>query len=478
MFVGREQELATLHGVLDGILTGSAASQPGRCILMRGRRRIGKSMLAEEFTRRASVPTLFYTASGDTPEVELSQLLEEVASSTLPHRAAFTETTPATWHAALQLLVDAIPDDIPSVVIFDEVPYLMEQVPAFEGHLQRVWDRFLSRKPVLLLLIGSDLSMMEALNSYERPFYQRGSEMIVGPLNPAEVGEMLGLDAAAAFDAVSITGGLPLVCSEWPRGLGVWGYLAQALEDPLSALLVSGERAMAAEFPTAAQARDVFTAIGHGERTYSNIARAAGGITHASLSRSLEVLGKKRLVVSELPISVRPSKERRYRIADPYLRFWLSFLRPHMDLIERRRGDLLLTRVKESWTSWRGNAIEPLIRDALWRLLPDGQLPISPSAIGAYWNRGNTVEVDIVGADRAPIARELLFLGSIKWREKAPFDARDLAALQRHRVALTDSPVPLIAVSHSGVTAVGADASYGPEDLIAAWTRTRRSLTA
>lgn len=53
---------------------------------------------------------------------------------------------------------------------------------------------------------------------------------------------------------------------------------------------ISGERAMAAEFPTAAQARDVFTAIGHGERTYSNIARAAGGITHASLSRSLEVL--------------------------------------------------------------------------------------------------------------------------------------------------------------------------------------------
>ncbi|MGH3544346.1 MAG: ATP-binding protein [Mycobacteriales bacterium] len=471
MFTGREQELAALHGVLEGIRGNVGAPQPGWCILMRGRRRIGKSMLAEEFSRRADVPTLFYTASGDTPEAELAQLLDDVAASTLPHRAAFTESTPATWHAALQLLADAVPEDTPSVVILDELPYLMQGVPAFEGHLQRVWDRFLSRKPVLLLLIGSDLSMMEALNSYERPFHQRGSEMVVGPLNPAEVGQMLGLDAASAFDAAVITGGLPLVCSQWPYGWGVWKYLAGALEDPLSALLVSGERAMAAEFPAAAQARRVLTAIGHGERTYSSIARAAGGITHASLSRSLEILVEKRLVVGELPISVRPSKERRYRIADPYLRFWLSFLLPHMDLIERRRGDLLLARVKKSWTSWRGSAVEPLIRDALWRLLPDEQLPISPSAVGAYWNRSNTIEVDIVGADRAPIADELFFLGSIKWREKAAFDARDLAALQRHRAALTDAPTPLIAVSRSGVTATGVDAVYGPEDLIEAWAR-------
>ncbi|WP_227998411.1 hypothetical protein [Nocardia australiensis] len=64
----------------------------------------------------------------------------------------------------------------------------------------------LETKPVL---IGSDLSMMEALNSYGRPFHQRGREMVLGPLNPAEVGEMLGLDPAASFDVALITGGIP-----------------------------------------------------------------------------------------------------------------------------------------------------------------------------------------------------------------------------------------------------------------------------
>jgi hypothetical protein len=90
------------------------------------------------------------------------------------------------------------------VLVIDEVPYLMDVDGAFEGMLQRAWDRVLETKPVLLVLIGSDLSKMEALNSYGRPFHQRGREMVLGPLNPAEVGRMLGLDPAEAFDAALV----------------------------------------------------------------------------------------------------------------------------------------------------------------------------------------------------------------------------------------------------------------------------------
>jgi hypothetical protein len=48
-------------------------------------------------------------------------------------------------------------------------------------------------------------------------------------------------------------------------------------------------------------------------------------------------------------------------------------------------------------------------------------------AVSSYWTPTNDVEIDIVGADRAPIARELLFVGSIKWLEQSPFDDHDLA---------------------------------------------------
>ena len=292
----------------------------------------------------------------------------------------------------------------------------MDRIDAFEGMLQRAWDRLLSRKPVLLLLVGSDLSMMEALNGYDRPFHQRGREMVVGPLNPADIGEMLDLSPAAAFDAALITGGLPLICAEWRAGADVWEFLRDSLDNPISALLVSAERSLAAEFPPQAMSREVLRAIGSGERTFTNIARAAGGIAHTTLTRATDVLTEKRVVAAELPLSLRPSKERRYRVADPYLRFWLAFLDPHMAEIERMRGDLTLARIKEQWTSWRGRAIEPLVRESLARLLPDGLLPAAP-AIGGYWTRSNDVEIDLVGADRQPVAKQLLFLGSVKWLE-------------------------------------------------------------
>lgn len=469
-FVGRERELRLLDDLLAGLRSTLGDSRPGRCLLIRGRRRIGKSSLVEAFVDRAAVPSVFFTASGASTDIELEALTEAVGSSTLPDRAVFQDATPGNWSAALRQLAGILPDDRPSVVVIDEVPYLVDRVDAFEGILQRAWDRELGRKPVLLILVGSDLSMMEALSSYGRPFHQRGQEMVLGPLNPAEVSEMLQLEPADAFDAALVTGGLPLICAAWPRGADLWQFLAAELANPVSPLLVSAERSLAAEFPDAAMAGVVLAAIGSGERTFTNIARAAGGISHTTLTRATEVLVRKRMVAAELPVSTRPSKERRYRVTDPYLRFWLTFVGPHLAEIERLRGDLTLARVKAHWTTWRGRVVEPLLRESLARLLPDGPLPAAP-VVGSYWTRSNSVEIDVVGADREPLARELLFLGSVKWLENAAFDDHDLLALQRHRAAVTDDAVPLVAISRTGVRTARVDASYDPERLLGAWRR-------
>src|SRR5205807_2111815 len=123
--------------------------------------------------------------------------------------------------------------------------------------------RLLSKRPVLLILVGSDLAMMEALNSHGRAFFQRGTEMVVPALSPAETGEIVRASSAAdAFDAFLITGGLPLVCADWPKGRTMWRYLKDALAEPTSAIIVSAERALAAEFPGEAQARIVINQIG------------------------------------------------------------------------------------------------------------------------------------------------------------------------------------------------------------------------
>ncbi|MFC7546381.1 ATP-binding protein [Plantactinospora sp. GCM10030261] len=467
-FVGRERELNTLDELFRTVASQAGSARPGQCLLIRGRRRIGKSSLVEEFVDRSGAPSVFFTAAGASADAELTALRDAIGMSSLPDRDVFTDAVPGNWSAAFRQLAGILPDDQPSIVVIDEVPYLMDRVDAFEGVLQRAWDRELSRRPVLLVLIGSDLSMMESLGSYGRPFHQRGQELVLGPLNPAEVAEMLALNPAEAFDATLVTGGLPLHCAAWRQGDDLWKFLENQLTNPVSALLVSAERSLAAEFPGSANAREVLSAIGTGERTFTNIARAAGGIAHTSLTRSLDVLLAKRIVAAELPLWTRPSKDRRYRVTDPYLRFWLRFIGPYLPEIERLRGDLTVRRIRTGWTAWRGRAIEPLLRESLARLLPDEALPAAP-AVGSYWNRSNTVEIDIVGADREPIAREVHFLGSIKWLERSPFDNHDLAALQGHRASLTDEPLPLVAVSRNGSTATGLAASYDAADLLTAW---------
>src|SRR5215468_267044 len=331
-FIGRDRELAMLDRALGRVRAGGRAGRPGRAILMRGRRRVGKSRLAEEFIERAGRPYLFFTASAQPGiEADLRLFAEAGASSDLPGAGVFRDQTPGSWDAALRLLAAALPQDQPSVVVLDEMPYLIANDPGFEGSLQKVFDRELSRLPVLLLCIGSDLAMMEALDDYGRPFHQRATEMVVPPLSPVDVATMLKLPPADAFDAYLITGGLPLILDEWPSGASLTGYLGEAVVDPTSALLVNAERALAAEFPVEAQARLVLGAIGSGERTYSMIGRAAGGLPQASLSRALQLLTTKRLVDAMVPLSTVPSRETRYVVTDPYLRFWLTFLGPYLD---------------------------------------------------------------------------------------------------------------------------------------------------
>lgn len=131
-------------------------------------------------------------------------------------------------------------------------------------------------------------------------------------------------------------------------------------------------------------------------------------------------------------------------------------------------GDPTLSRIEERWTSRRVRAIEPLVRESLARLLPDGLRPAAP-AIRGYRTRSNDVEIDLVGADRQPVARRSLFLGSGERPESSAFDGHDLAALRKHRAAITDEPVPLVAVSRNGIScSSGLQTAYGPGKLLSA----------
>lgn len=474
-FQGRSADLGILGDQLRAVVAGSGATR-GRAVIMTGRRRVGKSRLVQEFCDRSGVPyVLFQATRGRNPVAERAEFTALLAQSGLPGADAVAGLQAGDWNQALRALALALPDDAPAIVVIDEVPWLVEQDREFEGALQTVWDRHLSSKPVLLILVGSDLSMMEALQSYGRPFFGRAAKMTVNPLHLADVQALTGLPAADAIDALLVTGGFPEVVQAWGEGMRFADFLRQELANPLSPLLMAGELSMLGEFPDASVSRAVLAAVGSGERTFSLIAKEAGGagpLASGTLSPILNTLLDKRVLAADSPLSTKAdTKNKRYRVADPYLRFWLSFLERGIPMVERGRGDLVLKRIERSWTSWRGRAIEPLVRACLLRLLPDEQWP-DTEVVGGWWNRQNNPEIDLVGADREPVARSVSFLGSIKWLENQRFDRRDYDALVRDMLAVpgVGEQTPLVAVSRAGVSDDLPLASHwGPEDLLRAW---------
>ena len=467
-FVGRDGELARLRSRLEA----ARSSGTGAMVALRGRRRVGKSRLVEEFARQAGVPYVFYTAVQGTSESELARFAEAIAESDAPSAAAVRAgAVPTTWEGALELAAQGATRDRPVIIVIDELPYLIERDPSIEAVLQKVWDRALERAPVVVILIGSDEAMMAALSAQGRPLYDRAREMVVLPLTIADLGRLLGLAGADAFDAYAVIGGFPVLALEWGTGRSRADYLADALNDPTSFLVVSAERALAAEFPAHAQARAVLSTIGHGVRAHSKI-QSTSGLAGSALERALESLSAKGVVERLTPYSTRAaSSSPHYVVADPYLRFWLRFINDKLDRIERGRGQLLVDEVERGWSAFRGRAIEPLVRASLVRLLPDSERFGSAEFVGSFWNRPGTVEVDLVGGDRDGVARVVSFVGSIKWRESGAFDSHDADALSGNRASVPGAHgARLVGVSRAGFEPdVRLDVRVTPEELVGAW---------
>lgn len=447
----------------------------GRLLTVRGRRRVGKSWLVEEFVERSKAPHVFGAASRQTQDRELARFADRVARSSLPSASAAVGVTFDGWEAALVLAATAAEQAQPSIIVVDEFPYLLEaNRDAVEGAVQAAWDRVLSRAPVLLILVGSDLAMMRSLDEYGRPLHGRPSRaLVLDPLAPPEVGQLLKLSAADALDAYLVVGGFPEIARSWQPGQDLKTFLASALADESSPLVATGRRILESEFPSETQARSILSVIGAGSRTYTAIANETG-IRSTNLNDPLKTLiDRKRIVEARLPLAATSSKDRRYEIGDPYLRFYLRFIDPNITDIERRRSRLVTPLIWRDWPTYRGRAIQPLVREAIGQLLPDDRVPGAPY-VGGYWTRQNEPEIDLIGADRQDPPAKVAFIGSIKWRDdRRPFgwpDVNDVRAKGASVAGVTPS-TPVVGVSRSAFGPGREELALAltPENLIDAW---------
>ncbi|WP_117210729.1 ATP-binding protein [Allorhizocola rhizosphaerae] len=481
-FIGRKWELQLLEKRLERV----AASEEGVAVAIRGRRQVGKSRLVQEFCDRAKQPYVYFTATkGASPVEAVSRFVNALKDSSLSRdRELVPDVAAGSWLDAFRLLASALSDE-PTIVVLDEMPWLAEQDDIFEGALQTAWDRQLSRHPVLLLLLGSDVHMMERLTAYDRPFFGRADNFALGPLMPAETAQATGLTGADAIDACLVSGGLPGILRSWPHGTPALTFIEAECADPAAPLFSVPESALQAEFPMPDQARRVLETVGGGDRTHANIAAAAGSrhgpLPSGSLSPMLRrLVNEKRVLAMDEPLSTQAGKPALYRVADSNLRLYLGVLQEAQEEGRRGRPDVAFRLVRRRWTSWRGRAVEPLIRESLELAAGDDAFPWPDAEkVGGWWNRQFNPEVDLVGGDRKPIAQQIAFVGSIKWLGAA-FDDHDLADLLTSGSKVpgyTPGRTGHVVVSLSGVNARVDTKQIGlvwrAEDVLSAWSTSR-----
>jgi hypothetical protein len=223
----------------------------------------------------------------------------------------------------------------------------------------------------------------------------------------------------------------------------------------------------------------VLEAVGDGNRTHANIAAEAGSRVGAVPSGTLSpvlhrLVEEKHVLAIDEPLATTPGKPALYRVADSNLRFYLGVGRTAHTLSRRGRAEAAAALIRRRWATWRGRAVEPIIREALSRAAPDLPWP-EAAVVGGWWNRAFDPEVDLIGADRAPVARTLFYVGSVKWLDR-PFGDHDLAELRRAAAQVPGfdpGGTALIAASASGFSNAAADGlalTWRPADIVAAFT--------
>ncbi len=450
----------------------------GQLLSVRGRRQAGKSTAVEWFAQTSGVPYVHVTGLYRMPErPQLEAAAAAFAASDAPLPVELPGT-PGSWREWLGQVALAASRG-PVIAVLDEFPWITAGDSAgLEGVLQAMWDRVLEKLPVVLILIGSDLTMMERLAQHDRPLFGRMRELVVPALNPAEIAEALpGATPFQVFDSYLVTGGYPRLVTDLRRhGGSTREWVRSSFADDLSPLVATGRLTLDAEFPDSAAAYRVLSAIGASEPGRLGLREITGAIADpGAVIKTVETFAlralnslaeQKRLIERELPAWATSTRLRRYRLTDPYLRFWFRYVERHVDAISRGRGDVAFAAFDRDWTSWRGRAVEPVVRVALQRLGATDERLHGIETVLPWWTRDGQVEVDVIGASR----ERTEVLGTIKWRETGDVTVREvdsLAAL-RERIPRADDAA-LAAISPTGKAPASADLAFSATDLLDAW---------
>jgi AAA+ ATPase superfamily predicted ATPase len=288
----------------------------------------------------------------------------------------------------------------------------------------------LKSKNVMLILCGSLVGMMYRTTlAYDSPLYGRRTGQL--RMRPMSFSALREIFADRSFNDVvelyAVSGGIPVYIealassSDAPSttsGRGGDNPRETLIRSIRGCVLNPGGRlydeprfVLSGEISDTTTFFSILQVVAAGSRRASHIAGKLGLSTnylssYVRMLLDLEVLDKR------IPVTADPRRSRRslYYIGDRFFDFWFRYVYPYQSELESGRTQIAVDDIEQTFDHYVSKTYEDCIRDWLWHLQEQGQMPFEMHKLGSWWTKH--AEVDIVGINNNS---HDLVLGECKW---------------------------------------------------------------
>lgn len=355
-FIGRSKEINGLQGLLK--------KKSASFVVVRGRRRIGKSRLAEEFSASFSAS---YLLTGLPPAQGISDQDQRNEFSRQARRLGITVTNSDDWG---DLLTDLAQHCTKGrvLIVLDEITWMGDRDPTFLPKLKTIWDTHFKKNSELILLVSGsnsswiDKNILSSTGFVGRISYQLYlKELPLYRCNEFWQDKRQKIDSYEKFKVLSVTGGVPRYLEEIRTDLSAeqnifalcyraTGILFNEFDQVFSDLFVHRNQIY----------RNILLQVAAGRFTMAEIAQRLGRSKGGDLSEYLDDLVEAGFLARDRAWNISREREERlgyYRICDNYVRFYLKYVEPYKERIQTEK----MKTLPRGWKSIMGLQFENLV---------------------------------------------------------------------------------------------------------------------
>ena len=417
MFVNRKNEIARLQQALE--------NDKPQLIVVYGRRRCGKSTLLREVLQHDSI---YFAADLREKPLQIGALAKQI-EKLIP---GFSKPVYPDWESLLDSFNRTLRKS--ATLCLDEFPYLVKNSPELPSVIQRIVDEK-GHQNYHLIICGSSQQMMYSLAlDSSSPLYGRSDEIIrIQPMEIHDLKEFLQITPREAVAEYGIWGGVPSYWEIRNQHTHLESAVKRNLLDRNGVLYEEPERLFSDEMRTSVQAFSVLSLIGSGCHRMSEIAGRLGKPA-TQLSRLLGFLTDLGYIRREIPYgeSIRSAKKSLYKIDDPFLNFYFTFLVPNKSRLEFGLVDQVWKEISDGYNQYLSGIWEDLCRKSIPFIEID-DMRFNPAA--RWWGNGldgKPMEIDLVAESTD---HSVVLVGEVKWSDKISPDEINTSLNYKYRNA-------------------------------------------